>query len=185
MPKNTIPTYFSICGIFQIATLGVLLWITGMQELIAQEGPQNKGFSLHAGINSGILSGGGGPSLSLHYASRRDKVLQLESQFLLDYHSGKTFLSGNPQENVGFGFLAGLRLNVRPKKNWNPSLFLFPGLMYSSETISTSSTSTQSSISGAVGLGFSSLFHQKHMVSIGINQGEYITSAFLKYGFWF
>ena len=173
---------FSLRIFFQFAIMGVVLWVFGIQEVKAQQESKDQGFGLHAGINSGILSGGSGPSLSLHYATRQDKALQLESQLFFDYHSGKTFISGNPQKNTGLGLFAGLRWNVRPGKDWNPSLFLFPGLMYSAETVF---TSTQSSLSGAVSLGFSSLFHQKHMVSIGINGGEYITSAFLKYGFWF
>ena len=173
---------FSLRIFFQFAIMGVVLWVFGIQEVKAQQESKDQGFGLHAGINSGILSGGGGPSLSLHYAARRDKVLQLESQLFFDYHSGKTFISGNPQKNTGLGIVAGLRVNGLPGKNFNPSLFFFPGLIYSAETIS---TTTQSSISGAVSLGFSSLFHQKHMISIGINQGEYITSAFFKYGFWF
>jgi len=151
----------------------------------AQEAPKTSGFGLHAGLNSGILGGGTGPSFSFHYASRRDKVIQLESQLFFDYHSGKTFLSGFEQKNIGLGLAAGLRVNFLPKKNWNPSLFLMPGLMYSSETISRPTDPVQRDMSGAISVGFSNLFHQKHMISIGINEGAYISSAFLKYGYWF
>lgn len=151
----------------------------------SQEAPKTSGFGLHGGINAGILSGGGGPSFSIHYAGRREKVIQLESQLLFDYHSGKTFLSGYDQKNTGLGLVAGIRVNFLPEKNWNPSLFLMPGLMYSSESISRPNDPTQKGMSGAISLGISSLIHQKHMISIGTNGGAYISSIFLKYGYWF
>jgi hypothetical protein len=162
-----------------------ILTILFIQNDFAHSQVKNHGISLHAGINSGVLGGGGGPSLSLHFSGRRDKIFQLESQLLWDYHAGKTFLSGKSQKNTGVGLLAGLRLNLRPEKNWNPSLFFFPGVMYSSETISNSPATTNSGISAGISVGISSLFHQKHMLSLGITGSEYISSLFLKYGFWF
>lgn len=86
-------------------------------------------FSIHAGINGGILSGGAGPSLSFQYTPGKVKLLQFQSNLIFDYHSGQTFLSGYTQQNTGFGLLAGLRVNLRPQNTWNPSLFLLPGLM--------------------------------------------------------
>lgn len=154
-------------------------------QLKAQDQVKDHVLGLQAGVNSGILGGGGGPSFSFHYAISQDKILQWESALFFDYHSGKTFLSGFSQKNTGIGLLAGLRLNLRPQKNWNPSLFLKPGLMYSSENISRTSDPIQKGFSGAISLGVSSLFHQKHMLSLGFNQGANIESAFLKYGFWF
>lgn len=170
---------------------GLLLMLAGTlfhtQLTLAQKQEATKahGFGVQGGINIGILSGGAGPSFSLHYASRKDKLIQLESQLFFDYHSGKTFLSGFDQKNTGLGLASGIRVNFLPQKNWNPSLYLMPGLMYSSETISRPSDTTQHGVSGAISLGFSNLFQQKHMVSIGINQGATISTAFLKYGYWF
>ena len=166
-----------------LSTLGVLFFVLVISEVFAQKKINSGSLGFHAGINSGILSGGGGPSLSVHYTTRPYKVLQIESQLFFDSHSGETFISGHPQKNAGLGLAAGLRLNILPKKKWNPSLFLFPGLMYSSQTITTSSKNTQSGLSGAVSIGISCLYRQRHLISIGINQGSYITSAFLKYGF--
>ena len=174
---------------FKLASL--LLMLAGAlfhtQVTLAQnqEATKTNGFGLQGGINIGILSGGAGPSFSLHYASRKDKLIQLESQLFFDYHSGKTFLSGFDQKNTGVGLAAGIRVNFLPQKNWNPSLFLMPGLMYSSQIISRPTDPSQKGISGAISLGFSNLFQQKHMVSIGINEGSNISSAFLKYGYWF
>ncbi len=171
------------------AALLLLFTCTFFNSQFAQaqgmEGSEKSGFGLHAGLNSGMLSGGGGPSFSLHYAARQDKVIQLESQLFFDSHSGKTFLSGFEQKNAGLGLTAGIRVNFLPEKNWNPSLFLMPGLMYSSETISRPADPTQKGISGAISVGVSNLFHQKHMLSVGINEGAHISSTFLKYGYWF
>lgn len=176
-------SYAKLTGLLLI--LVVTLSLTQIVQAQDQETPKNNGFGMHAGINSGILSGGVGPSLSLHYALRQEKVIQLESQLFFDYHSGKTFLSGYDQKNSGIGLTAGIRVNFLPKKKWNPSLFLMPGFMYSSQIISRPTDPSQKGISGAISLGFSNLFQQKHMVSIGINEGSNISSAFLKYGYWF
>jgi hypothetical protein len=185
MPIHLFLTTTFVKRVSLLLLLASTLFITPFAKAQAQEAPKINGFSLHAGINSGILSGGTGPSFSLHYAGRRDKVFQLESQLFFDYHSGSTFLSGFDQKNTGLGLVGGVRVNFLPKKNCNPSLFLMPGLMYSSQTISRPSDPTQQGISGAISIGVSNLFHQKHMVSVGINEGANISSLFLKYGYWF
>lgn len=178
--KYFFKSFYSETGIFFFLVLFFAFFQSNGQQMNTDHGP---GFQ--AGINSGILGGGGGPSFSVHYAIRRDKILQWESALFFDYHSGKTFLSGFSQKNTGLGILAGLRLNLRPRKSWNPSLFLKPGMMYSSENIARASDPIQRGFSGAISLGLSSLFHQKHMISLGFNQGANIESAFLKYGIWF
>ena len=151
----------------------------------AQEDGKPGSFGVHAGLNSGLLSGGVGPSLSLHYAIRTEKVLQFESMIFFDSHSGKTFLSGYSQRNFGFGLSTGIRINFLPQKNWNPSLAFLPGIMYSSESTSRQDDYGSSGISGAIGLSVSSLFHKKHMIIAGFTQGENISAAYIKYGFWF
>ena len=152
-------------------------------EISAQEETKPRNFSIHAGINGGILSGGTGPSFSFHYAFRTKKVLQTESMLFFDSHSGDTFLSGYAQKNLGAGLVTGIRINVLPKKNWNPSFVLMGGVMYSSEI--TSQPRERKGFSGALSLGISNAFYKKHMVSLGYNAGRNIASLHLKYGFYF
>jgi hypothetical protein len=142
-------------------------------------------FGIHAGVNTGILSSVAGPSVSLHYAIRTEKVLQVESMLFFDSHSGKTFLSGYNQKNRGLGLVGGIRVNIRPRKNWNPSFVLMPGLMYSSQSTSRYDDRGSSGFSPALSVGLSSTIYKKHMVSLGFNTGENIAAAFLKYGYWF
>ncbi len=152
-------------------------------KTFAQEETKPRNFSINAGLNSGLLSGGKGPSFSFHYAIRTQKVLQLESMLFFDSHSGSTFLSGHSQKNIGIGSAVGLRINVLPKKNWNPSLIIMSGVMYSSEI--TSQPTESKGVSIAISIGISNTFYQKHMVSIGYNDGRNIESLFVKYGFCF
>ncbi len=154
-------------------------------QIFAQQGTKPKSFGIHAGINSGTLSGGTGPSFSLHYAFPSEKALQLESMLFYDSHSGKTFLTGHYQENIGFGLAAGARINFLPQKNWNPSVLIMPGIIYSSETTTRYDGYGSSGISDALCLAFSNAFFRKHMISLGLNRGENIFAAYLKYGFWF
>lgn len=153
-------------------------------QMYAQQETNSGNFGIHAGLNSGILSGGIGPSFSFHYAFRTEKVLQLESMLFFDSHSGETFLTGESQENYGFGVAAGTRINIKPQENWNPSFVIMPGVIYSSETTSTN-VDARSGLSGTVCIAFSNSFYKKHMISLGLNQGKYITAAYLKYGLWF
>jgi hypothetical protein len=151
--------------------------------MLAQQETKPESFGVQAGINKGILDNVFGPSFSLHYALRRDKVLQLELMFFYDRSSGTTFLSGDSQKSFGTGWVAGTRINIRPKKNWNPSVVIMPGFIYSSEIISNSEISN--AISGTLTLAFSNTFYKKHMLSVGVNPGEYNAVTILKYGFWF
>ena len=154
-------------------------------QIFAQQDTKPKSLGIHAGVNSGILSGGTGPSFSFHYALRTEKVLQLESMLFFDSHSGKTFLSGYSQKNLGYGLSGGTRINIMSKKNWNPSVVFMPGIIYSSETTSRYDDYGRNGISGALCSGISNAFYGKRMVSIGFNIGVYIDSLYLKYGFWF
>jgi hypothetical protein len=142
-------------------------------------------FSIHAGINRGILSGGVGPSLSFQYTHGTEKLFQFQSNLFFDYHSGKTFLSGYNQQNKGFGIMAGLRINLLHQNTWYPSLTLLPGVMYSSESTSRADDPVQSGWSGVIGLGISNTFFHKHSIGIGLNTGAHIQSIYLTYGFWF
>ena len=151
----------------------------------AQQETKPISFSIHAGVNGGLLDGGVGPSFSFHYALRTEKVLQLESMLFFDSHSGETFLSGDSQKNIGLGLAAGTRINVLPKKHWNPSFVIMPGVIYSSETTSRQGDYEHSGISGALCVGISSAFNRKHMVSLGLNIGQNIDALYLKYGLWF
>lgn len=155
-------------------------------QIYAQQETKPRSFGIHAGVNSGILGGGTGPSFSFHYALRTEKVLQLESMLFFDSHSGEAFLTGDSQKNLGFGLAAGIRINVLPQKNWNPSFVIMPGVIYSSETTSRyDGDYVSSGISGNFFIAFSNAFYRKHMVSIGLNAGRNIYAAYLKYGFWF
>ncbi len=154
-------------------------------QIYAQQETKPISFGIHAGVNGGILGGGIGPSFSLHYALRTEKVLQLESMLFFDSHAGENFLSGYSQKNIGFGLAAGTRINVSPKKNWNPSFVIMPGVIYSSQTTSRPDDYGHNGISGALCLGISSAFYRKHMVSIGLNKGKNIDALYLKYGIWF
>ena len=187
--KNTYKLKTEKCNLIHLLnyvkqTPFILLFLVSNQ-FFAQEEIKLKSFGIHAGVNSGILSGGIGPSFSFHYALRTEKVLQLESMLFFDSHSGETFLSGESQKNLGFGLGAGTRINVLPQKNWNPSLVIMPGVIYSYEITSRDDDNGRSGISGALCLAISNAFYRKHMVSIGLNRGKNITAAYLKYGFWF
>lgn len=161
----------------------IVLLISMSYHLFSQGEIKKNGFSIQAGINTDILSDVVGPSFSFHYAIHTNKVLQLESMLFFDSHSGRTFLSGYTQENRGAGLVAGVRINVLPKKKWNPSLLILGGAMYSTEK--TSLPRESGDLSGALSLGVSSSFFQKHMVSLGYNAGRNISALHLKYGFWF
>jgi len=162
-----------------------ILFLSLSTQMYAQQQITPRNFSIQAGINGGLLSGGFGPSFSFHYALRTEKVLQLESMIFLDSHSGKKAISGHTEKSFGYGLAAGIRINVLPQKNWNPSFAIMPAIMYSSETTSRYDDKGRSGISGAICLAISNTFNKRHMVSIGLNQGENISAGYLKYGFWF
>jgi len=173
------------CFLNYVGQTHFILFLLLSTQIFGQQETKPESLSIHAGVNSGILSGGSGPSFSLHYALHTEKVLQFESMLFFDSHSGETFLSGYSQKNLGFGLAAGIRLNLLPKKNWNPSFVIMPGISYSSEITSRYDDPMHSGISGALCLGISNTFYRKHMVSVGFNSGKNIYAAYLKYGFWF
>jgi hypothetical protein len=156
------PTQFISCK----RQIMILMFFLLSTQLHAQQqnSPGIKG--IHLGLNSGVLGGGAGPSFSFHYAIRSEKVLQLESMLFFDYHSGTTFLSGGSQKNTGIGVAGGIRINVLPNKNWNPSFAFMPGIMYSSQKTSRYDDADRSGISLALGFSFSNTFYKKHMLSL-------------------
>jgi hypothetical protein len=154
-------------------------------QIYGQDEAKPGRLGIHAGINNGILSGGFGPSFSLHYALHTKKALQPEFMVFFDSHSGKTFLSGGSEKDAGFGLAAGLRLNLLPNKNWNPSLVIMPGISYSSEITTRYDDPGSRGISGALCLGISNTFYRKHMVSMGLISEYNFDAAYLKYGYWF
>ncbi len=177
--------FYMNCFAGSFKQFACILFLLLSTSVFAQQERTSGSIGFQAGINSGILGGGAGPSFSLHFATRTEKVIQLESMLFFDSHSGKSFLSGHSQKNVGVGFAGGLRINAFPQKNWNPSLLFMPGLMYSSQQTSRHDDRGNSGISPALCIGISNTFYRKHLVNIGINTGENITAAYLKYGFLF
>ena len=139
--------------------------------------------SIHIGINSGILSGGIGPSFSFNYAAPINDILQPEAMLFYDSHNGSTFLTGYAQENFGYGLAAGLRVSILRKKKFSPSLVFMPGIIYSSEVTSYPKESV--GYSGFISFGGSCTISQKHMISFAVQGGQNIQSFVYKYGFWF
>ncbi len=156
-------------------------------QIFAQQETKSRSFSIHAGIhagiNSGVISNAFGPSLSFHHASRTEKVIQFESMLFFDRHSGRAFLSGDQTKFLALGLAAGVRMNILPQKNWNPSFVIMLGPAYGSES------ANYRGLGFAYCLGFSYTFHKKHMLSIGVNavEGREFEGGaiYIKYGFWF
>jgi len=150
----------------------------------AQQETKPGSFGFHLGVNSGILDNAIGPSFSLHYAFNIGKVLQPESMLFFDSHSGKEFISGNQMKATALGLAAGLRVNISPHTNWNPSLVFMPGIAFGSES-SRFGEYRNSGITGALSLGFSNAIYKRHMATIGLNIVEdMVFAAFVKYGLW-
>ena len=147
----------------------------------SQNSVRNKSFQV--GLNSGILSGGIGPSFSFHYAAPINEILQPEAMLFYDRHQGTTFLIGYNQENFGYGLAAGLRVSILRKKKFSPSLIFMPGIIYSSEITSYPKESV--GYSGFISFGGSCTISQKHMISFAVQGGQNIQSFVYKYGFWF
>ena len=137
-------------------------------------------YSIHGGVNWGILSGGMGPSVSGHFHLQLNKYFHPEAMVFFDYHEGKKFLSSDYQTNIGFGICPGIRLNFLPSKNWNPSLVGYLGLVYSEE--GTTQPSIRKGFSQYISYAFTNTFYQKYMLSIGLGVGENIDCIFIKYG---
>ncbi len=168
---------------FCIITVPILLLMMSLHGM-AQYEPDPGRFGMHIGVNSGILDNAIGPSFSLHYAFNTGKVLQPESMLFFDSHSGKEFISGNQMKATALGLAAGLRVNISPHTNWNPSLVVMPGIAFGSES-SRYGEYRNSGITGALSLGFSNAFYKRHMATIGLNIVEdMVFAAFVKYGFW-
>lgn len=167
-----------LCTVRLFPFIIFFLW---SNQNFAQEEVRPRNFSIHAGINSGILSGGYGPSFSFHYVIRTLKLGQIESMLLYDSHSGETFLSGQPQKDLGVGLAVGLRLPSHSSKNWDPSVYFMVGGIYNSR-ISYTEWKVFSPVACA---GLSVSFNGKHMISMGANYGTFILAVYLKYGFWF
>ena len=155
----------------------------GQDEKIAQQ------FGVQVGVNSGVLSGGIGPSLSMHYGFGTNRLFQAEATLFGDYHSGSTFLSGHDQKNLGLGLAVGGRINFLKDKAVNPSIALMGGIGYGTEK--TSEPTDIQGFMGVVSLSVGAKIHNKHMIDIGFRQGQnnevglLISSLYIEYGYWF
>jgi hypothetical protein len=143
---------------------------------------ESRNFSIHAGLNSDLFDDGFGQSISAHYAYHTAKVLQLECMLFLDNRSGYSFITGTYYGSIAYGLAAGFRINLLPKKNWTPSFAIMPALIYSEQN---NQDGKYSSTMPSVCLALSNKFYKKHMVTLGINLGDYVAALHLKYGFWF
>ena len=161
----------------------ILLIIIFFSYSFCQSQNSDRKKCLQVGLNSGILSGGIGPSFSFHYTTPINEILQPEAMLFYDSHQGKTFLTGYTQENFGYGLAAGLRVSILRKKKFSPSLVFMPGIIYSSEI--TSYPKENVGLSGFISLGGSCTISQKHMISFAVQGGQNIQSFVYKYGFWF
>jgi len=104
-----------------------------------------------------------------------------------DSQKGKAFYSGDDYKSSGLTLAAGYRINFRPQKKWNPSLFLMPGLMlgsYERENYS-GPVYSNSGISLAARLGISNAIHKNHMITIDVIGGEDFDGLCLTYGYLF
>lgn len=155
--------------------------------MYAQETAKAGSVGIHAGINTGTLDAGNGPSFSFHYGFRREKIFQPELAISFDSQKGKTFSSGYNYKSSALAFAAGIRINIRPNKNWNPSLFFMPGIMmgsYEKEDNNAPAYSNSGS-SLAVRLGISNTIQKNHMITIGVISGEDFSGYFFTYGYLF
>lgn len=155
-------------------------------NLNAQQTTQSGNVSIHAGINAGILDAGYGPSFSFQYSFRQEKVIQTELSVSFDSQKGEEFSSGDKYSSSALTLAAGIRLNIRPQKNWNPSLFLMPGFMMGSYHSDDNANSiTRSNTGLAIQLGLSNTIHKKHMVTIGYLSGANFDGVYFRYGYLF
>ena len=167
--------------LFFLVCMSPAAW--AQQDSTSSAKPQdlpNIDFSIHGGLNWGILSGGMGPSASGHVHLSLGKFFHPEAMVFFDYHEGKKFLSSDHQTNIGFGICPGIRLHLLPGKNWNPSLVGYVGLVYSKE--STTEPSIQKGFSQYISCALTNTFYQKYMLSIGLGLGENIDCIFVKFG---
>ena len=165
---------------FFIVALLMAFQSIGQDKKFAQQ------FGVQAGVNNGVLSGGFGPSFSIHYALRTDKVFQVESMLFGDYHSGSTFLSGYDQQNFGVGLAVGGRVNFLKDKDVSPSIALMGGIGYGVEK--TSRPTDLQGVMGVMSLSVGAKIHNKHMIDVGFRQdvqATYISSLYIEYGYWF
>jgi len=154
--------------------------------MYAQETAKKGSFGLHAGINKGTLDGGNGISLLCNYGFRREKIFQPELAISFDSQKGKAFLTGNNYKSSALTLAAGIRINIRPQKKWNPSLLFMPGLMMGSfESENSSGPASNSGSSLAVRLGISNTIQKNHMITIGAISGEDFSGYLLTYGYLF
>lgn len=162
----------------------IIILFLAITTVYAQEEDKPVSFGIQGGIITGILGGGTGPSLSLHYALRTQKVLQPEIALSFDSKKGETFLSGHNSNSSALSLTAGARINIQPQKNWNPSLLIMGGLMSGKSKSDRYDDTGSSGVSGALNVGVSNTFNRKHMITLGALVGEYVDGFYLKYGYW-
>jgi len=167
--------------------LTLIIFFVSGNIMLAQENTKKGSVGLHAGINKAVLDAGNGLSFSFHYGFHREKIFQPELAISFDSQKGSTFLSGNYYKSSALTLAAGIRINIRPQKKWNPSLFLMPGLVigsYESENYSGPAYSNSGSSLGAR-LGISNTIGKNHMITIGYITSEDLYALFLTYGYLF
>ncbi|MDO5509107.1 MAG: hypothetical protein Q4F57_00285 [Weeksellaceae bacterium] len=166
----------------RVACIVILLFCCTLS--LAQEFPTYYNKSTQVGIIKGLLDQGNGISVSAHFAIRPSKVLQPEIALSYESQKGKTFLTSYNYSAAGISLTPGLRINIRPQRNWNPSILFMLGISYSQQKKDRIDVSGEAGISPALNLGVASTFHQRHMGSIGIFGNDNIGGLYLKYGYW-
>ncbi len=176
-PKN--------CKLTHVLISFILLFLLSAQ-IFAQQETNPRSFSIHAGVNGTIFSNATGPSISIQSASRTDKVIQRELMLFFDKQSGGSPGGLFPNNDYsGIGLAAGVRINIFPQRNWNPSFVIMLGPAYGSES-AIDRKYEYSGLGYAFCFGYSNIFYKKHMLSIGFNNVvDFGAAIYIKYGFWF
>ena len=142
-------------------------------------------FGIQGGIITGILDGRIGAGFSFHYAFRAQQTLQPEIAISFDSQKGKTFLSGYNSSRSAVSLTPGIRINIRPQENWNPSILVMGGIMLGKNKSNRHDDPGSSGISGVANIGVSNTINKKHMITVGGLVGEYLDAFYIKYGYWF
>ena len=137
--------------------------------------------SAHLGFCGGILDKTQNSlATSLHYSYQPGKVFHFESKLFFEYHQGLTFLTGNRYKESIVGIAPGVRINLFPKKNWSPSVVVFPAVMYHSRE--SAPNYEKSSFKFGLSSGISHRFYSKNMITYYGTIAKGLVIIGLKYG---